>query len=220
MTGSPVPTVLLADDHPLFREGLAALLGSRDDVRVVGTAVDGREAVRRVHETDPDVVLMDVSMPVLDGLAATRELADSGSRAAVVVLTMATDDDTVFSALRAGARGFLLKEAGQDEVVRAIATAAVGGVVFGATLADRVGRFFASGPVTRTGAETFPQLTNREREVLDLLAAGRDNTAIAQALFLSPKTVRNQVSNVLAKLQVADRREAAALAQRAGRTAE
>ncbi len=211
--GAPT-RVVVADDHPVFREGLAMLLGSVDGIEVVGTAANGAEAVEAAVRLRPDVVVMDVQMPQLNGVEATRRLTTEAPGVGVVVLTMSEDDGTVFAAVRAGARGYLVKGAEQEEIVRAITTVASGGVVFGATLALRIAEFFAAGPPTPTTA--FPQLTAREREILELLAAGRSNGQIASALFLSPKTVRNNVSNVFAKLQVADRAEAIVRAREAG----
>ncbi|MGY1695554.1 response regulator [Geodermatophilus sp. SYSU D00814] len=206
--------VVVADDHPVYRDGLALLLGSVPGLEVVGTAADGAAAVEVVREHLPDVVVMDVQMPVLDGIEATRRIAAEAPSVGVVVLTMSEDDGTVFAAVRAGARGYLLKGADQEEVVRAITTVASGGAVFGAALARRIADFFTAGPA---GPETaFPQLTAREREVLDLVAAGRSNAQIAAALYLSPKTVRNVVSNVLTKLQVTDRAQAMVRAREAG----
>ncbi len=206
--------VLVVDDHPVYRDGLAVLLGSVPGLVVVGTAADGAEAVRLAREEQPDVVVMDVQMPVLDGIAATRAITTDSPSVGVVVLTMSEDDETVFSAVRAGARGYLLKGADQEEVVRAITTVAGGGAVFGAALARRIAQFFTAAP---SGPEAaFPQLTAREREVLDLVAAGRSNAQIAAALYLSPKTVRNNVSNVLAKLHVTDRAQAIVRARDAG----
>lgn len=206
--------VLVVDDHPVYRDGLAMLLGSVPGLSVVGTAADGAEAVRCAREEQPDVVVMDVQMPGMDGIAATRAITSESPSTGVVVLTISEDDGTVFSAVRAGARGYLLKGADQEEVVRAITTVAGGGAVFGAALARRITEFFSAGPA---GPETaFPQLTAREREVLDLVAAGRTNAQIAAALYLSPKTVRNNVSNVLAKLHVTDRAQAIVRARDAG----
>jgi DNA-binding NarL/FixJ family response regulator len=206
--------VLVVDDPPVYRDGLAMLLGSVPGLVVVGTAADGAEAVRCAREELPDVVVMDVQMPGMDGIAATRAITAESPSVGVVVLTMSEDDGTVFSAVRAGARGYLLKGADQEEVVRAITTVAGGGAVFGAALARRIAEFFTAGPA---GPETaFPQLTARETEVLDLVAAGRSNAQIAAALYLSPKTVRNNVSNVLAKLQVTDRAQAIVRARDAG----
>jgi len=206
--------VLVADDHPIFRDGLAMLLASVDGIEVVGTAADGAEAVASAVRLRPDVVVMDVQMPKLNGVEATRRLAADAPSIGILVLTMSEDDGTVFAAIRAGARGYLVKGAEQEEIVRAITTVAAGGAVFGATLALRIAEFFAAGPPAPTDA--FPQLTAREREILDLLAAGRSNQQIAGALYLSPKTVRNNVSNVFAKLQVADRAEAIVRAREAG----
>ena len=206
--------VLVADDHPIFRDGLAMLLASVDGIDVVGTAADGAEAVASALRLEPDVVVMDVQMPELNGVEATRRLAADVPSIGILVLTMSEDDGTVFAAIRAGARGYLVKGAEQEEIVRAITTVAAGGAVFGATLALRIAEFFAAGPPAPTDA--FPQLTAREREILDLLAAGRSNQQIAGALYLSPKTVRNNVSNVFAKLQVADRAEAIVRAREAG----
>ncbi|MEU2347575.1 response regulator transcription factor [Modestobacter sp. NPDC049651] len=205
--------VLVVDDHPVYREGLAALLASVPGLTVAGTAADGGAAVAAAAELELDVVVMDVQMPVLDGIEATRRITTADPSLGVVVLTMSEDDGTVFAALRAGARGYLLKGADSDEVVRAISTVAHGGAVFGAALATRIAEFFVAG---QAPPAAFPQLTAREREVLDLVAAGRSNQQIAETLFLSPKTVRNCVSNVLSKLQVADRAQAIVAARDAG----
>lgn len=208
--------VLIADDHPVYRDGLAMLLGSLDGINVVGTASDGAEAVAAIDAQQPDLVIMDVQMPNLDGIAATREIVTRHPHVAIVVLTMSDDDETVFAAMRAGARGYLLKGASQAEIQHAINVVAAGGLLFGAAVAQRVSEFFVSGPSTSGPVELFPQLTPREREILDLLAAGRSNPQIAQTLFLSPKTIRNNISNIFAKLQVADRSEAIVRARDAG----
>ncbi|HMM95749.1 response regulator transcription factor [Phycicoccus sp.] len=206
--------VLVVDDHPVFREGFAALLASIDEVRVLGTASTGAEALVKVAALAPDVVVMDVQMPELDGIEATRRLAAEHPDVGVVVLTMSEEDATIFDAVRAGARGYLLKGAEPDEVVRAVTTVAAGGVVFGAVLASRIAEFFARPPAP--DQTPFPELSPREREVLDLVATGLTNGQIAARLFLSQKTVRNHVSAVLQKLQAADRAAAIIRARDAG----
>ncbi|WP_410791938.1 response regulator [Kribbella sp. C-35] len=207
--------VLLADDHPVYRDGLAALLGSLDGVEVVGTAADGVEAVDGARELQPDVVVMDVQMPRLDGIEATRAITADSPHIGVVVLTMAEEDQTLFAAMRAGARGYLLKGANQGEIVRAITAVAQGEAIFGPAIARRVAEFFAAAPAATRGSP-FPQLTSREHEILALVAAGRSNAQIASELYLSPKTVRNNVSNIFTKLHVADRAEAIVRAREAG----
>lgn len=207
--------VLVVDDHPVFREGFAALLGSIDEIDVIGTAANGAEAVTRAVREKPDVIVMDVSMPEMDGIEATRRVLADRPETGVVVLTMSEEDGTIFDALRAGARGYLLKGAEPDEVVRAITTVAGGGVVFGAVLAGRIADFLAPRPPAVSG-ETFPTLTAREHEILDLVAAGLSNAQIAARLFLSQKTVRNHVYAVMGKLQAADRAEAIIRAREAG----
>jgi DNA-binding NarL/FixJ family response regulator len=206
--------VLVADDHPVFREGFAALLGSIPGVDVVGTASDGREAVAAARELRPDVIVMDVQMPGLDGIEATRAVLGERPETGVVVLTMSEEDATVFSAVRAGARGYLLKGAEPAEVVRAITTVAGGGVVFGAVLAHRIADFFSAAP--SVAESKFPTLTARELEVLNFVAAGMSNGQIAERLFLSQKTVRNHVHAVLTKLQATDRAQAIVQARDAG----
>ncbi|WP_188192129.1 response regulator transcription factor [Nonomuraea sp. SYSU D8015] len=206
--------VLLADDHPVYRDGLAVLLGSIPGIEVAGTAADGAEAVQRAADLQPDVVVMDVRMPGLDGIEATRRIVADSPHVGIVVLTMSEEDATLFAAMRAGARGYLLKGAGQAEIVRAIRAVAHGEAIFGPAVAMRVAEFFQSVPAADDSV--FPQLTPREREILALVAAGRSNTQIASALFLSQKTVRNNVSNIFAKLHVADRAEAIVRARDAG----
>ncbi|GAA2229209.1 response regulator transcription factor [Herbiconiux moechotypicola] len=208
--------VVVVDDHPVYRDGLAMLLGSLEGIEVVATAGDGRAAIEVIDAGQPDVVVMDVQMPELDGIAATREIVARHPHVGVLVLTMSNDDETVFAAMRAGARGYLLKGASQEEIRQGIEIVADGGLLFGAAIARRVAEFFVSGPPSRLPAEVFPQLTPREREILDLLAAGRSNAQIASALFLAPKTVRNNTSNIFAKLQVADRAEAIVRARDSG----
>jgi DNA-binding NarL/FixJ family response regulator len=209
--------VLLADDHPVYRDGLAALLASVDGLEVVATAEDGAAAVALATELQPDVVVMDVQMPGLDGIEATRRLTAASPHIGVVMLTMAEEDATLFSAMQAGATGYLLKGANQAEITRAVTAVARGEAIFGPAIARRIADFFAAGPAVGSAAEqAFPQLTAREREILELVAAGRSNAQIASTLFLSPKTVRNNVSNIFAKLHVADRAEAIVRAREAG----
>jgi DNA-binding NarL/FixJ family response regulator len=207
--------IVVADDHPLYRRGLAALLGAQPGWEVIAQEADGVGAVTAAREHQPDVVVMDLRMPGLDGIEATRRIVSTSPHVAVLVLTMYEDDGSVFSAMRAGARGYLLKGADQAEIVRAVAAVAGGEAIFGASVATRILEFFAAPRPPRTEV-VFPQLTAREHEVLDLIAAGRSNTELAESLFLSPKTVRNHVSNIFAKLQVADRAQAIVLARDAG----
>lgn len=205
--------LMVVDDHPVFRDGLASLLEPLEGIEVVARAADGDEAVALAAEHRPDVVIMDVQMPRLNGIEATRQLVAADPAVGVLVLTMGEDDGTVLSALRAGARGYLRKGAEQEEIVRAVSTVHGGGVVFGASLATRIAEVLA--PSERPD-RPFPQLTERETEVLDLIAAGRSNQQIAQALFLAPKTVRNNITNILAKLQATDRSEVIVRARDAG----
>ncbi len=206
--------VVIADDHPVFRDGLASLLATQPDVVVVATAADGVEAVRVTAEHTPDVVVMDLQMPEMNGIDATRAIAEAQPDVRVLVFTMGEEDGTVLAAMRAGARGYLVKGAGQDEVARAISTVHAGGLVFGASLALRIADLL-SGTAT-PDRSAFPQLTERELEILDLIAAGKNNAQIASSLYLAPKTVRNNVSNILAKLQATDRAEAIIRARDAG----
>jgi len=205
--------VVLADDHPVVRDGLRALLASLPDMILVGEATSGREAIREAVVSRPDVIVMDVRMADLDGIAATREVVRVAPSVAVLVLTMFDDDDTVFAAMRAGARGYLLKGARQDEIARAIRSVAAGEAIFGPGVAARVLTYFAAPPAT---AAMFPVLTPREREVLDLIAAGLPNATITSRFGIAPKTLGNHISSIFAKLQVAGRTEAIALAREAG----
>jgi len=211
MTG-PV-RVLIADDHPLFRDGLAALLAGGPGTELAGAAADGAEAVDLARHTQPDVVVMDLHMPGLGGIEATRAIVAGRPQTAVLVLTMFDDDGSITAALRAGARGYLLKGSDQEQIRCAIAAAAKGEIVFGGHLATRILACFTA---VAAPEPVFPQLTEREREVLELVAQGRANTAIANKLGLSQKTVRNHVSNILTKLQVADRAQAIVQARDAG----
>jgi DNA-binding NarL/FixJ family response regulator len=207
--------VVVVDDHQIVRDGLVALLGALDGIDVVGSATDGREALHVVAETEPDVVVMDIQMPQLDGIEATRFITGRHPGVRVVMLTMNEDDDTVLSAIRAGASGYLLKGSGAEEVHNAVRAAAAGGMVFGAALAGRVATYF-SGASPATAELPFPDLTERERGVLEMLAAGRSNDAIARELFVSNKTVRNTVSSIYTKLHAAGRAEAIIKARDAG----
>jgi DNA-binding NarL/FixJ family response regulator len=198
--------VVLADDHPVVRGGLRALLSTIDGIEVVGEAEDGEGAVREVQLTRPDVLLVDIRMPVLDGVGATRRVREAAPETAVLVLTMYDDDATVFTAMQAGARGYLLKGADQDEIVGAIRAVAAGQAIFGPGIASRVLGYFAAPPVVPAPAdEPFPELTPRERDILTLLAGGRRTADIAAELYLSPKTVSNNLTTIFAKLEVADR---------------
>lgn len=207
--------VLIADDHPMFRDGLAALVNRVDDLSVVGEATSGDEAVRLAAETQPDVILMDLKMPGLSGIDATRQIVATSPHIRVLVITMFEDDHLVFTALRAGARGYVLKDGDEEELLRAIRAVASGEAIFSPTIAQRLIDYFAS-PWPTVPAHLFPELTEREREILNLIAQGRSNAEIAQRLFLSPKTVANHVSNIFSKLQVADRAEAIVRAREAG----
>jgi DNA-binding NarL/FixJ family response regulator len=207
--------VLVVDDHEEFRHSLELLLGAMEDVEVVGQAGDGRRAVALALDLQPDVVLMDLHMPELNGVEATARIVGSSPHIAVVVLTMMEDDDSVFAAVRAGARGYLLKGARRSEIRRAIEAVGAGEVIFGPGIAERVMTYFRS-VRSRPTAEAFPELTERERMVLGRIAEGMDNAEIAKDLGLSVKTVRNHASNIFAKLHVAHRAQAIVLAREAG----
>jgi DNA-binding NarL/FixJ family response regulator len=209
-----VTTVVVADDHPAFRTGLQQMLEDVEDLEVVGTASNGTEAVELAARLKPDVAVMDLRMPELDGIEATRRLRQDSPGTAVIVLTMFEDDDSVYAAMRAGALGYVLKGADQDEIVRAIRAVAAGEAIFGPEIARRVIAHFATGG--RTSPEVFPALTEREREILERIAAGRGNAAIAHELSITLKTVRNHVSNIFTKLQVTDRSAAIVKAREAG----
>jgi DNA-binding NarL/FixJ family response regulator len=204
-------SVLIADDHPVFRQGLYALLDGVPDIELIGEAADGDAAVSAALDLKPDVVLMDIRMPGLNGIDATRRIVAGDSGIGILVLTMFEDDDSVFAAMRAGARGYLLKGSEQEEVMRAIRSVASGEAIFGPAIARRLIGYFSS-----ASTEAFPELTAREREVLELIAQGRNNQAIADQLVLSLKTVRNHVSNVFTKLHVTDRAGAIVKAREAG----
>jgi DNA-binding NarL/FixJ family response regulator len=206
--------LLIADDHPAYRRGLELMLVGTGDIEIVGEADTGERAVELAGSLTPDVILMDIRMPGLDGIEATRRLTRAGSKAAVIVLTMFEDDDSVFAAMRAGAQGYLLKGAEQDEIERAIRAAAAGEAIFGSQIAQRVIAHFATGSGSASAA--FPSLTERERDVLEMVAAGKGNATIAHELMINLKTVRNHVSNIFTKLQVSERSQAIVKAREAG----
>jgi DNA-binding NarL/FixJ family response regulator len=213
-TAGKAITVVIADDHPVVRNGLRALVDSLPGMTVVGEAIDGESAVRETQLLRPDVVVMDVRMPGTDGLEATRRITAAVPGTAVLVLTMYEDDDTVFAAMRAGARGYLLKGAEQAEIDRALRATAAGEAIFGPGVAARVlGYLTAPRPAA---AAPFPELTPREREILDRVAAGERNGSVARALGIAPKTVGNHLSSIFTKLAVADRAEAIARAREGG----
>jgi len=207
--------VVLADDHPMVRYGITAVLADAPEVEVVGEAADGATLLAAVAEHRPDVVVTDLDMPGMSGAEATRELRRQHPEVAVLVLTLHDDDESLFAALRAGARGYLLKGADRAELVRAILSVAAGEAVYGPAVATRIVQFF-TGAREEFAAQVFPELTDRERDVLSLLARGGRNSEIAATLGLSDKTVRNHVSNVLLKLQVPDRTAAALKARESG----
>ncbi|GAA3689104.1 LuxR family two component transcriptional regulator [Lentzea atacamensis] len=206
--------VVIADDHPVFRRGLKALLDGEDGLEVVGEAADGAEAVSVVLTLQPDVVVMDLHMPVLGGVDAAKRILEAQPSLGVLVLTMHEDDELVFAAMRAGARGYLVKTTDDDEIVRAVQAIGAGEAIFSATIAQRMMGYFTA--ISSSKAVAFPQLTDRERDVLELVASGLDNTSIAHRLSLSQKTVRNRVSSIFTKLQVADRAQAIVRAREAG----
>ena len=207
--------IFVAEDHPLFRRGVVSLLSSVPDFEVVGEATSGGEAVERATRLQPDVVLMDLQMPGGNGIEATREIARKSPDVRVLVVTLFEDDDSVFMALRAGARGYILKDADEEELARAIRAVGRGEAIFSPAVAERVLAYFASSS-PEAQPQAFPSLTDREREILNLIARGHPNPAIARELSLSTKTVGNYVSNIFTKLQVADRAQAMIRAREAG----
>ncbi|HEX6605529.1 MAG TPA: response regulator transcription factor [Chloroflexia bacterium] len=207
--------ILIADDHPVFRYGIRALLQAEPTTEVVGEATNGDEAVAAAAALQPDLVLMDLNMPGLNGIEATRRILATRPQTGILVLTMFDDDDSVFAAMRAGARGYLLKGAEGAETVGAIHIISSGEAIFSPAIARRLIQYFGASPPAMA-PPAFPDLTDREREILALIAEGYTNTAIAERLGLSSKTVRNHVSGIFGKLQVADRAEAISRARAAG----
>ena len=207
-------SILLADDHPVFREGLRALLESTGQMQILAEASDGAEALRLALEVKPDLILMDIDMPGMPGIEATRRIQAQMPEMRILMLTMFEDDASVFAAIQAGALGYLLKGTPKADVVQAIQGIMAGEVIFGAGVAERVMNYFAQARPVPIPA--FPELTGRERQMLELIAQRHTNAQIARLLELSPKTVRNYVSIILSKLHVADRTEALWLAKSAG----
>lgn len=211
--------ILIADDHALFREGLRALFAALPDIEVVGEAQDGEAAILQVKNLQPDVVLMDINMPSVNGIEATRQILSTHPNLGIIMVTMLEDDASVFSAMRAGARGYVLKGAHHDEILQAIRAVAAGQAVFGPAIATRMMNFFQglnTAPKTGSPTNAFPELTEREREVLALIAHGVSNKEIAEKLYISMKTVSNHITNIFSKLQVADRAQAIIRARDAG----
>lgn len=208
-------TILIADDHPLFRKGMRTLLESFSEFQVVGETATGKEAVETAVALQPDVVLMDLQMPDGTGLTATRELRKISPGIRVLVVTLFEDDESIFTALQAGAHGYILKDAEEEEMIRAIKSVGDGQAIFSPSIAVRLMDYFST-TRSQIPKEVFPELTNREREILTLISHGQSNAAIAEQLTISVKTVRNHVSNIFNKLQVADRAQAAIRARDAG----
>jgi DNA-binding NarL/FixJ family response regulator len=204
--------VLIADDHTIFRKGVRALLNSLANMEVVGEAEDGESVIQMANELQPDVILMDIQMPNMNGVEATRQIVNDNPDIGIIMLTMFDDDNSTFSAMRAGAKGYILKGASQAEMIRSIEGVANGQAVFGAGVAMQMVNFFAN----TKASDPFPELTEREHEVLKLIADGHSNSEIAEALVISPKTLRNHISNIFAKLQVTDRMQAIKRARDAG----
>jgi DNA-binding NarL/FixJ family response regulator len=207
-------TILIADDHPVFRKGLRALLAAMPTTELVGEATTGEEAINLAEKLQPDVILMDLQMPGSGGLPAIRQIVQTSPHIRILVVTMFEDDDSVFAAMRGGARGYVLKDMNDDEITRAILAVGNGEAIFSPAIAQRMMNFFSARP--DLPIDIFPELTESERNVLRLMAQGISNEAIAQQLALSTKTVRNYVSNIFSKLQVADRAQAIVKARDAG----
>ncbi len=212
---SEIVRVMVVEDDPLYRNALTTTLSSLGAAQIVAEVATGDQAVAAAAQHRPQVIVMDIRMPGLDGIEATRRIVQADPEVAVLMLTMFEDDDSVFAAMRAGARGYIVKGAGEDEIVSAVESVSRGEAIFSAAVAQRILRYFA-GTRDTAPAVAFPDLTDREREILELIAGGHNNALIASRLFLSPKTVRNNVSNIFTKLQVADRAEAIVRAREAG----
>jgi DNA-binding NarL/FixJ family response regulator len=210
-----VVRILVADDHPLFRDGIQLLLSTTEDLEWIGEATNGDETVQLAHELQPDLILMDVKMPGINGIEATRQIIGAQPQIGILIITMFEDDAAVFAAMKAGARGYILKEAQKDDILRAIRSVARGEAIFGPEIAARLSDVFSTSNPTVSKA-LFPTLTTREREILHLMVQGSSNAQVAQLLSLSGKTVANYVSNILSKLQVIDREEAVQQARSAG----
>ncbi|UCD99443.1 MAG: response regulator transcription factor [Chloroflexota bacterium] len=211
--------VLIADDHSLFRDGVCAILVGTPDIDVVGEAATGKEAVLKANSLNPDVILMDIQMPDMNGIEATERILESKPEIGIIMITMLEDDDFLFASMRAGARGYVLKGADKAEMLKSIRAVADGEALFGPAIADKLSNFFRDlNDISSENGKplVFPDLTNREREVLDLIAQGLNNQEIAARLFISRKTVSNHISNIFNKLQVADRSQAIVVAKDAG----
>jgi DNA-binding NarL/FixJ family response regulator len=210
--------ILVADDHPVFRRGMRAILGAEPDTELVGEATDGEEAISLASKLQPDVILMDLNMPKVGGIEATRQILEASPGTAILMLTMFEDDKSILAAMRAGAHGYVLKGADGAETLRTIHAVANGEAIFSPTITRRLTGYFAApeGDPKTASAQAFPNLTEREHEILSLIAEGYTNNAIASRLYLSPKTVRNYVSSVFTKLEVSDRSLAIVYAREAG----
>lgn len=207
--------VLLVEDHPMFRDGLARMLESVEEFEVVGEAGTGEEAVQLAQHLKPNIILMDLNLPKISGIEATKQIIQEQPDIGILVLTMYDDDSSVFAAMRAGARGYLLKEANRNEIIRAIQAVGDGEAIFSPSIARRMMYYFEA-KSKQVQADVFPQLTEREREVLDHIARGKNNAEIAGVLSLNQKTIRNHVSNILSKLHASDRAHAIIMAREAG----
>ncbi|MBT2727214.1 response regulator transcription factor [Bacillus sp. ISL-75] len=207
--------ILIVEDHPMFRDGLQKMLETVEEFNVVGEAASGEEAVELAEQLKPNIILMDINLPEMSGIEATKRIVPTNPDIGILVLTMYDDDSSVFAAMRAGARGYLLKEANRNEIVRAIQAVSEGEAIFSPAIARRM-MFYFEAKMKVTQVDVFPQLTEREREVLDHIAKGKNNAEIANKLGLNQKTVRNHVSNILSKLQASDRAHAIIMAREAG----